>query len=250
MKKYKKKNKLDKSQPFDAWWRSTLPEVKDAADFLIRKLPPQELEKFKMHKVREHLKVILTNLNVVNKQDKRRYIAISMTKGDYHQPKRLKKLFLKYEIVKFIICFLRDNGYITYDRGFKDGNVSRYTRIKCEKKLTSLFRKFRRPGGKNLRINLPVELRDENKNIIPFDINTLPVKNIIQGVNRINKCISSHQIGCVFSNTWEWLDYMTNYKRLEVYDRYHRIFNNNDFKQGGRFYGHWSEMIKSEESVN
>ena len=32
--------------------------------------------------------------------------------------------------------------------------------------------------------------------------------------------------------------------------KYVRIFNNSDFKQGGRFYFHWSQMIKSEIRKN
>ena len=46
-------------------------------------------------------------------------------------------------------------------------------------------------------------------------------------------------------NSLDFPDFMKSSPINEQTKKYVRIFNNSDFKQGGRFYFHWSQMIKS-----
>lgn len=238
------KNKLDYSRELDIWMWSNKPEIIKSADFLFPRILKNITKKIDKNRLKNHLKVFLTELFVAHKQDTKLFISFSRNKNSYRVSKRFDKVYLRYKYVINVTDFLIDNGYVEYHKGINFSRYARESRIRASQKLLRLFRKYREEGGVILRRNPPIILRDENKTDIDFDIDTLEVKTIIRNVNRINKCLDRHLISAEVP--WgEFADYMEKYPRIEQNKNYVRIFNNSDFKQGGRFYYHWSQMIES-----
>ena len=243
------KNKLDYSRELDIWIWSNKPEIVKSADFLFSKIMKNIGGKFDQNRVKNHLKVFLTDIFVAHKQDNKLFISFSRNKNSYRVSKRFDKIYLRYKYVILVTDFLIEHGYVEYHKGIKFSHYSRESRIRATQKLLRLFRKYRSKAGVILRRNPPVILRDEDKQDIDFDMDTLEVKTIIRNVNRINKCLDRHLISA--DVPWEeYADFMLNCHINEQTKKYVRIFNNSDFKQGGRFYFHWSQMIKSEIRKN
>lgn len=239
------KNKLDNSRELDIWIWSNKPEIVKSANFLFPRIMQNITKKIDKNRLKNHLKVFLTELFVAHKQNTKLFISFSQNKNSYRASKRFDKIYLRYKYVILVTDFLIENGYVEYHKGIKFSHFARESRIRASQKLLRLFRKYRGEGGVVLRRNPPVILRDENKKDIDFDMDNLEVKTIIKNVNRINKCLDRHYID--FYVTWdEFYDYMKDGPINEQTKNYARVFNNSDFKQGGRFYSHWSQMIKSE----
>ena len=238
------KNKLDYSRELDIWMWSNKPEIIKSADFLFPRIMKNITKNIDKNRLKNHLKVFLTELFVAHKQDTKLFISFSRNKNSYRASKKFDKVYLRYKYVIHVTDFLIDNGYVEYHKGINFSHYARESRIRASQKLLRLFRKYRGEGGVILRRNPPIILRDEKKTDIDIDIDTLEVKTIIRNVNRINKCLDRHLISAEVP--WdEFADYMKKYPSIEQNKNYIRIFNNSDFKQGGRFYYHWSQMIES-----
>lgn len=242
-----KKPNLDFSRQFDVFWWSTLPEIKGSADFICKKIPDDELGKFKLRRLKNHLKVILTNLYVARRYNPKLYVAISMDKNKYFMSHRYPNLYLNYRYVTNLICLLRDYGYLEFHTGIRYDNYGRVSRMKGTSKLYRLFKKYRREGGIVFRRQPPVILRDSNKKNIDFDINIPKIKNIVQNVNKINKCLMRHKVEAILPAGWcdeIRKEFDAEMRKYEGCTKYHRAFNDSSFDLGGRFYGHWSQSIK------
>ena len=168
-------------------------------------------------------------------------IHLSNFKILYKASKRFDKIYLRYKYVILVTDFLIKNGYVEYHRGVKFSHFARESRIRAKEKLLRLFRKYHGDEGVILRRNPPIILKDENKKEIDFDYDNLEVKIIIRNVNKINKCLVRHQRSQV---NLEWDEI---FPEPPGSDKYVRVFKNSDFKQGGRFYYHWTQRIKSEK---
>ena len=234
------KNKLDNSRELDMWIWSNKPEIVKSADFLFPRILKNITKKLDKNRLKNHLKVFLTELFVAHKQDTKLFISFSRDKNSYRASKRFDKVYLRYKYVIIVTDFLIDNGYVEYHRGINFSHYARESRISASQKLLRLFRKYRGEGGIILRRNPPIILRDGNKKDVDFDLDNIEVKTIIKNVNKINKCLERHQI---FQKNLEWDEIFI---EPSGSDKYVRIFNNSDFKQGGRFYFHWTQRIKSE----
>jgi len=237
------KNKYDNSRDLQIWIWSNKPAIKGAADFLVEKLKKSGMpNNFKVNRLKNHLKVFLTDLYVCHKHDKKMYISISLDRNNYFTPTYFKKIFLNYKYVKFIVTYLYEQKYIELKKGFHCENGGRKTRIRSTDKLLRLYRKYDKNGGVILFRNPVVILKDTDKNEIPYDLDSQEVRRIIRNTNKINKYLSQHEIELedIFEDVVTEEMYMFNSK-------YYRVFNNSSFEQGGRFYGHWSQMIKSEK---
>lgn len=239
------KNKLDNSRELDMWIWSNKPEIVSSAEFLFPKILQITTQRVDRNRLKNHLKVFLTELYVAHKQDAKLFISFSRDKNSYRASKRFDKIFLRYKYVIIIVDFLIKNGYIEYHSGVKFVHFARESRIRASKKLLRLFRKYHAEGGVILRRNPPIILKDENKKEIDFDLDNLEVKTIIRNVNKINKCLDRHIISA--DVPWdEFADFMVTCPDNEQSRKYVRVFNNSDIKQGGRFYFHWTQRIKSE----
>lgn len=238
------KNKLDYSRELDIWIWSNKPEIVKSADFLFPKIMQNNSQKIDKNRLKNHLKVFLTELFVAHKQDTKLFISFSRDKNSYKASKRFDKIYLRYKYVILVTDFLIQNGYVEYHKGVNFSYFARESRIRASQKLLRLFRKYRDEGGRVLRRNPPIILRDENKRDIDFDLDNLEVKTIIKNVNKINKCLGRHIVSGELP-LYEYAEFMKKFDKIKENKKYIRVFNNSDFKQGGRFYFHWSQMIES-----
>ena len=235
------KNKLDNSRELDMWIWSNKPEIVKSADFLFPKIMKNISQKLDKNRLKNHIKVFLTELFVAYRHDVKLFISFSRDKNSYRASKRFDKIYLRYKYVIIVVDFLINNGYVEFHKGVNFSYFARESRIRASKKLLRLFRKYQAEGGVILRRNPPIILKDENKKEIDFDFDNLEVKTIIRNVNKINKCLERHQIS---QKNLKWDEIFPNPPDS---DKYVRVFNNSDFKQGGRFYFHWTQRIKSEK---
>ena len=77
------KNKLDYSRELDIWIWSNKPEIVKSADFLFSKIMKNIGGKFDQNRVKNHLKVFLTDIFVAHKQDNKLFISFSRNKNSY-----------------------------------------------------------------------------------------------------------------------------------------------------------------------
>lgn len=239
------KNKLDLSRELDVWIWSNKPEVKEVTKFILEKIKKNQHKGLSEKNIRKHLRVILTDLFVAHKENTKLFISFSRDKGLYRAAKKFSKIFLSYKYIIFVTDFLSSEGYIELHKGINYSHFRRMSRMKATEKLLRLFRQYRNSAGVVLRRILPIILRDERKIDIDFDSDSLEVKTLIRNTNKINKILENHTIG--LSVDWDIIGELTS--RGIFSDRtkkYIRIFNNSSFRQGGRFYCHWSQMIPSE----
>lgn len=240
----KMKNNLDNSVQFDVKWWSTIPAIKFAADFICSKIYKEGDVCLKENRLKNHLKVILTNLYVAYIAKCKPYVAISLNKSNYKKCKRYPKLYLSYKYVSFLIGSLVEFGYIELHKGINFHNFKRNSRIKATQKLLRLFRKYKSDGGVTFRRYIPIVLRDDKKNDIDFDINDWQIKEHIVNVNRINRCLSLHSVSADVP-IHEYAEFMMEFAKYQGQNKYTRVFNNSNFENGGRFYRHWTQEVKS-----
>lgn len=238
------KNDLDNSVQFDAKWWSTKPEIKLTADFICGKIYKNGDICLKQKRIKNHLKVILTNLFVANSAKHKPYVAVSMNKSQYKMCRRYPKLYLSYKYMSFLIPILVELGYLELHKGINFHNFKRNSRIKATSKLVRLFRKYKSDIGIIFRRCVPIVLRDNDKNDIDFDINDWQIKEHIVNVNKINKCLSLHYVSANIPDN-ELYEFMVEFAKYRGQDKYTRVFNNSDWESGGRFYRHWTQGVKS-----
>jgi len=245
----KQKNPLDNSRMLDIWIWSNKPEISATAKFIFTRLQNEQkprLKEFKLPRLKNHIKVILTDLYVVHKEDPKKYLAFSRSDADYVPGKRFKKIFLNPKYVAFLTDFLAKEGFIEFHKGYHFEGNGRLSRMKATPKLLRHFRKNRVPGqGVVLSRKPGIILKDEKKRVISFDSDTLEVKTMLRNVWKINKYLKEYEITLDVDKIPAKLrEFMP-----EISDKnskYIRIFNNSDFQQGGRWYCHWIQNIPSE----
>ena len=239
------KNKLDNSRLLDVWIWSNKPEVKSSTDFIVSKLKKEFPSGYTEKNIKKHLRVILTDLFVAHKNNPKLYISFSRDIKAYRGPLRFAKVFLNYRYVIWVTDYLNENGYIELHKGVNFNRFRRMSRMKATEKLVRLFRKYQSPEGVIINRKPSVIVRDSEKRDMDFDFDTIEAKALIRNTNRINKYLSEHYV-----SFWPPFDmnedYSSVYKLMENHVKYTRIFNNASLQQGGRFYGHWSQMITSD----
>ena len=239
-----KANPLDNARPLDIWVWSNKPEIRKTADYIFTLLQKQMKLRLDLYRLKNHLKVILTDLLVVHKEDPKRYIAFSRSDADYVPSKRYRNIFLNPKFVALLTDFLAAENFIELHKGIYFAGYSRMSRMKATPKLLRYFRKNRVQNQGVILTRKPgIILRDENKREIDFDTDNLEVKTMLRNVWRINKHLKNHEISLDTSKISpkilkEYAPFIS-----DKYSKYIRVFNNRDFSQGGRFYGHWSQFI-------
>lgn len=204
----------------------------------------------KVKEIKKHLRVILTDLMVVHQEDSQKFISYSRNTSGYNQKNRLEKIWLSSKYIVFVADWLEQNGYIENHIGFYDRitKISRLSRMRAAQKLLNMFSRHKQPGGVILRRQPPIKMRDTKKREVWFPTEKLEIKQMIKNVNRINKVLAEHELKldldkrfCTDEQKFDLQLYFS-----ETATKYIRIFNNNDFGQGGRFYCHWSQLIHKE----
>jgi len=242
---------LDNSRPIDIWIWSNKPEIRKTAEYIFTQLQQKKKLRLKsdfhLPRVKNHLKVILTDLLVVHKEDPQKYLSFSRQNADYVPAGRYHKIFLHPKYMAFLTDFLAEEGFIEFHKGIYFDECRRKSRMRATPKLLRHFRKHRVPGKGIILSRKPgIIMRDAKKRDVSFDTDTLEVKNLLRNIWKINKHLKEYEISLDVEKIPAKL--LAEYKPdiIGKYQKYIRIFNNRDFNQGGRFYCHWTQMIPKE----
>ena len=265
---------LIKNAPlFDVHRWSDYPEVNNVVDSLFDEVKALRKSKGKrivdVSKVKKSLKVIILDLWVAHKLSTNPYRAISKNKSDFRKESRYNRIFLKYDYFVKAINDLHELDYINQKLGIYYKNYKKRTRIKA---TTKLIEKIESPsfgvveiikdkGLVNLinpnpdlvRETIILRKKEQKKKINIDYVDTITTNQMRDNLVLINKKIQSTRIALSITQElyYEMLELLKGKVDSEstidfTKNELHRVFNNNSFEQGGRFYGGWWQNIPRE----
>ena len=241
-------NPLDHARPLDVWIWSNKPEIKAASNYIFSLLQKKQRldKKIKLGRLKNHLKVILTDLFVAHREDPHLYLAFSRDMARYVACKRYRKIFLHPQLVALVTDFLAAEGYIEFHKGIRYATYARMSRMRATPKLLRYFRRYRSDEGIFLNRRPEIILRDAEKKELDINFDHIQTKILFRNVRKINAFLSKHAVTLDLASIPGDISELENIYFSERNTKYVRIFNNGDFGQGGRFYCHWSQMIPKE----
>jgi hypothetical protein len=231
---------LDSSILFDKRLTSQCPSVNDLVSNYYQSLPVPNPH-FKMARKKETLKMLLINLYLGHRED--RPVAFSRNRNDYCISGRYGMLHFKYDLLIPYIDALRDRGLIHLRKGYvrRNGQVitkSRVSRMWASDSLKLLFTQLGNPSIQKHQYCIPIILKDGNKRLIYYWPE--PLANGMEGqLNTYNSLTYrtpiTHPLSTPTSVTKRNCNYSNGNMDLDC--RLYRVFNNESWGQGGRFYG-------------
>ena len=256
------------SRLLDQWRTSSSPEVEAVVDEFITELKAQEQrvrarKKADEARLRVTLQAVLLDLYAAFRTNPERHLRVSLRKEDYATKSRYTNPDLTYQPVKDVVEFLWLMNYVDFRIGFYDratGNGRRST-MRATDKLISVFKEHGVTLG--MIVTSPdielVRLKDTEKLLTDYT-DTEETETIRANLNRINQLISDCDIRLsmperdIVTMQQRHLDKQTgrlntrrNPDSLPDIDFtrtvLRRVFNNDSFAQGGRFYGGWWQVM-------
>lgn len=256
------------SRPFDVNRWSDYPELNSCLTALVGEIESSENRQRKRgskdaKRFRDAVRSLALDLYVAWKTDPTLDVAISLSNGDYTKSTRYDALFIRY--TSFIAAFngLEAAGYLTRTRnGFHDPRTGRgrVTRIKATPKLIEMLTakaKLTVPAiSQRILGTETILLRDAQKKPALYG-DTVETLSMQTNLQRINEHLQRHWIDIQITDA-EFRKLQARMRRDHAdNDRERpfidfgqrslvRIFNNNDWKQGGRFYRGWWQSVPRE----
>ncbi len=243
---------------------STAPEVGFLVDHIFEQIQSQHDREIRAPaKWIQHLRCLVLNLFAVRQVHSGRYVAITLNRNEYSKTSRYLTEGRSHKVTTSLIDHLAKHlGYISYHPGWKDRETSKsyLTRIRAKKPLISLFDQYendihmlqRSCGIETIR------LKDEDKNLINYQdtLSTVVDRASVETLNlRLSQTfIGMHLPDCAYTEMNDKLveEEVASWKdddRIQPVDlsrkSLYRIFNDDDFEAGGRFYGGWWQSVPS-----
>jgi hypothetical protein len=260
------------SRPFNINRWSDHPDLQNCFNELVVELDPprnRKREPRNAGRFRAAVRAITLDLYVAWKEDPNLQIGISRGKYAFEGSSRYRALFLTYDT--FIQAFnsLRDNGYLAIDKeGYHDPvtGSGKVTRIRATKKLITRFH-FSVPLtlpwiSTNLEENpqetIRLNKKDEKKKklLVEYE-DTAETRRMRFNLTAINNQLNHTWIDLHISNEemvqlkaklagrYEAGDAMASFIDFTA-RTLHRVFNNESWNDGGRFYGGWWQNVPKE----
>jgi len=250
---------LDNATLFDIHKLSEYKEVDNCVAYLFDILS-KKIDKFKRKnpsKNKSQLKTLIINLYKNYLDDKTRFVSINLGKSYYENlESRYNKLFIS-SIMIDIVHALDELGFIKINKGYFSPQKSRMSRIIGTTKLFNLFTKHQF-STQMIQTSLEKELIvmrdfvDGKKTDIPYKDTPL-TNQWREDLKKYNELLAKTYIDIPeFSDKGIKLPSKRNNDQtytvsLNQSDKVvQRIFNNNSWKDGGRFYGGWWQRIPSQ----
>jgi len=250
--------RLDNATLFDIHKLSEYKEVDNCVAYLFDILS-NKIDKFKRKnpsKNKSQLKTLIVNLYKNYLDDKTRYVSIYLGKSYYENlESRYNKLFIS-SIMIDIVHALDELGFIRLNLGYYSLKKSRISRIIGTDKLFKLFTKHQF-SPEMIQISREKELIvmrdfiDGKKVDISYEDNSLTTQ-WRDDLKKYNDLLAKTYIDIPeFSDDGITLPSKRNKNQtytisLNQSDKVvQRIFNNNSWADGGRFYGGWWQRIPS-----
>ena len=250
---------LDNSCLYDVHLHSEYDEINKLRDYLFNFLSTNDSQFVNKNKTKNkaQIKNLIINLFKVFNDDPTMYVAIHLGKPYYTSLKsRYNELHIKTILIP-AVHLLAEHKYIELHTGFfdKSSKIGRISRIRATNKLIKLFTK-RNLHPQMIQRSKNIELiimRDTlNKNEIDYEDNEETVK-MREDLRKYNELLAKTYIDIpmhsergirvkIRKNDKEFKYISINQTEKVI----RRIFNNNSWEDGGRFYGGWWQRIPSE----
>ena len=251
---------LDNSNLYDVHLHSEYNELNNLRDYLFNFLSGNNAQFANKNKTKNkaQIKNLIINVFKAFNEDPSRYVAIHLGKPYYTSIKsRYNELHIKTILIP-AVHLLAEHKYIELHTGFfnKTSGIGRISRIRASNKLIKLFAK-RNLHPHMIQRSESIELiimKDAfNKNEIDYEDNEENIK-MREDLKKYNELLSKTYIDIpMHSKRGVRVKIKKNdeeYKYISISQTekvIRRIFNNNSWEDGGRFYGGWWQRIPSHE---
>ncbi|XOJ89666.1 hypothetical protein ABXT57_01990 [Methylophilaceae bacterium Uisw_097] len=251
--------RLDNSTLFDIHKLSEYKEVDNCVAYLFDILS-KKIDKFKRKnpsKNKSQLKTLVVNLYKNYLDDKTRFVSINLGKSYYENlESRYNKLFIS-SIMIDIVHALDELGFIRLNLGYYSLKKSRISRIIGNDKLFKLFTQHQFSTemiqtSREKELIVMRDIVDDKKIDVPYEDTSL-TNQWRDDLRKYNDLLNKTYIDIPeFSHKGITLPSKGNKNQtytisLNQSDKVvQRIFNNNSWEDGGRFYGGWWQRIPSD----
>ena len=212
-------------------------------------------------KLKKSLSLVLLNLYSLHKVNRKKYVGYPRNPGGF-QRTRYKRHNVGFDVFKNVVDTLDELGYLESHLGFHDKRIGigRNSRIRANISLIELFKEHKlapimveREKSEEVIILKSVNILEDNskeKFIVNYE-DTKQTNLMRDNLHYINALLDSRWIDLEVSDkVYEKIAEETEKKKNRSDIDFNRkllkrIFNNNSFEDGGRFYhGWWQEIPK------
>jgi len=234
------KEKLENSIPLNSTFEKCEISNTEILSHLWRIIYPNK--KYRLDSKQDrHLRILLVKLYTCH-QSKYDYIGYSRNSNDYKPESAYNVLGLSYKILIHLVDTMKDNGYIIHHTGYfdRDTKCGKSSRMKASDSLIELIDSLPETMAKidneilSARHGSYITLKDANKKFVEYYETDL-TKEWNDLMISYNKLIAKSRLRVSVDT-----DSTINYDNITV----RRVFNDDSFGLGGRYYGGWWQNIK------
>lgn len=229
---------------FDVYRWSDYPEVKRVCVHIVNQFQSMGYSLRKLNeKFERHLRVVIVNLYHAYLSDPEFFIAYARDKNIY-ATNRYKKIHISYRPLMRVIDGLLELGLIVQKSGFHDPRTEKgfLSVMRATPRLIDLIESWAVAPSMIGRSEIEPELivlRDSQK--VEIDYQDEPtIEQMRVNLRLYNSFIN--QTNLEIDLLPEMLPKAIDRSRKSL----HRVFNNGNFKEGGRFYGGWWQEMPKE----
>lgn len=235
----------EKEQLFRAIaFKQNLTVFKPVYKFILKHLP----EKLGNKVYKNTLSVFLANLICAYKLDKEKYFFYSRSSNEYKKNNpRYNPFKVGYKNVRTISNTLIKEKFIEHKKGYygRAKGRGKRSRARASKKLIAIFHQLdlKEKLYYKEQIIETIRLKDKFKRYIDYK-DTEETNNMRYDLADYNNLLNNTFIGLTYPSK------VKKYLKLNPINfknrKYHRVFNNDCFEEGGRFYGPWYQQLPEE----
>ena len=250
---------------------SRYPQVLSLVDFLLdeviahikRRDKPKRIHTSKLKK---SLSLVVLNIFSLHKVNRKKYVGYPRNPGGFERT-RYKKHNVGFDVFKNVIDTLDELGYLESHLGYyiKEIGIGKNSRMRANISLIELFKEHKlapimveREKSEEVIILKSVNILEDNKKdkfVINYD-DTKQTNLMRDNLQTINTLLDSRWIDLevsdkVYKKIAEKTEKKKNRSDIDFNRKLlKRIFNNNSFEDGGRFYHGWWQEISKEYRKN
>lgn len=242
-------NLYDNSRPLDVHVWSDHPFLLRITKTVWKELyPDHEYNRGKRESERfKHLRVVLIDLYKSFTEDSTQYIGYSRSHNSFNKTSRYNDLHISYAPLMHVVDSIIENGFVEHKKGVHA--LHKNSRLRATGKLIDMFNMHSDYHSLGVhRIAEEVIIlkgkKDKDTKIAPLveykDDGAIEVYRA--NVKTYNSLLESTNITLDESSCEHKINASTDFTSKRVV----RIFNDNSWNLGGRFFGGWWQKIKSE----
>ncbi|MDA9319786.1 hypothetical protein N9Q65_02655 [Candidatus Thioglobus sp.] len=217
-------------------------------------------------KLKKSLSLVLLNLYSLHKVNRKKYVAYPRNPGGFERT-RYKKHNVGFDVFKNVIDTLDELGYLESHLGYyiKEIGIGKNSRMRANISLIELFKEYKlapvmveREKSEEVIILKSVNILEDKKKdkfVVDYE-DTEQTNQMRDNLHSINALLDSRWIDLEVSDkVYEEIAEETEKKKNRSDIDFNRkllkrVFNNNSFEDGGRFYHGWWQEISKEYRKN